>query len=212
MNGRGRRGMTVVELMVAVLLFSVMSGVLWNLWIGGNRSFEDSSSHASAFRSASLALEWMRRDLARVAVARPRPPFGQATGPVRLGAGGEVEIAVFAELEKGELKESLSELEAETVTYRFQGAPGAGHGFRRNGRLLAGIELERFSVQPMQDAQSGAPFVKVTAVGIDPSGRKSVMLTDLVYLEQLHKLRKYPWSMPNPVPRVGGWGSVDPNA
>ncbi|MBI3894158.1 MAG: type II secretion system protein [Candidatus Wallbacteria bacterium] len=202
MRQRSKGAMTLVELVVVTLIFSVLSGVLWSLWVGGNRSFEDSSAHATALRSASLAIEWVRRDLTRIAVPRRRPPSTHVPRPVRLGTGGEVEIAVLAGLSDSDLKPSLTTIDTETVTYRFDPAPGKDHGFHRNGRRLAGIELEQFQVEMIVDSQSGAPFVRITAVGADPAGRKTVLLRDLVYLQQLDNLRRYPSSVPNWVPAL----------
>ena len=197
---RTRTGFTLIETVVVMAIFSVVSAGLWQLLAAGNRSFEDTAAMSSAVRSAAIAIEWVRRDLARLAVERPHPPFDRLPRPVRLAAPGDLQILAVTPPTASSLAPGLERLEVETVHYRFvpPGSPEAG--LYRNGQRLSGLTLDRFEASLVTEPETGALYVGLLLSGADPAGRRSVLVRDLVLLDGLERLRRHRHSVPNPVP------------
>jgi prepilin-type N-terminal cleavage/methylation domain-containing protein len=201
-NFRSSKGFTLIELVVVMAIFSVVSAGVWQLLAAGNRSFEETSARSSAVRSASVAIEWVRRDLARLAVERPHPPLERLPRPVRLTAPGELQILAVVPPAASSLSPGLERLAVETIQYRLvpQGSPEAG--LYRNGQRLTGLALDRFEASLVTEPETGALYLALLVGGAEPAGHRSVLVRDLVLLDGLERLRRHRHSVPNPVPAL----------
>ncbi|MBI4869948.1 MAG: type II secretion system protein [Candidatus Riflebacteria bacterium] len=203
-QSKSNRAFTLIETIVVMAISAVFTAGLWGLMAGGNRSFEDSAAVTSATRSAVTAMEYVRKDLARLTVPRDMPPLDHVRQPVRILSAREFEFPTLAIVEPQALGPSLAALPAdpEPTSYRFVPPGEKDPGLYRNGKRLDGIVLDRFEVALVPDSSTGAQLLCLSVTGADPSGRKSLFFRDVVCLDGVERLRRHPQSVPNSLPEL----------
>lgn len=84
-----QRGFTLLELLVAMLLFAVMSVVAYQGLRAVLEANEVSRGHAGQLADLQVSLSVLERDLAQLVDVRVRDEFGDRLPPLRLLAGNE---------------------------------------------------------------------------------------------------------------------------
>ncbi|NLI76084.1 MAG: prepilin-type N-terminal cleavage/methylation domain-containing protein [Candidatus Riflebacteria bacterium] len=93
-----RRGVTVVELMMAVLIGAILAVAVTRLLSGGMRISQKGAAHLTTVQNAGILLSRIERDLERAVQADPGPggsmilrllsPAGEVAASYRPAAGG----------------------------------------------------------------------------------------------------------------------------
>jgi type II secretory pathway component PulJ len=140
----GRRGATLVELLVFAGLAALPFAVIWNFWVSGSRQSVRMEGRMLAIQAVPLTLETMRDDLARLVSAGTRA----TTGTAEACDGGEPDhcltLTRFVSYEPdarelyGPDAASTAWLKTEQITYRFN--PEA-HRLERNGRPVGSVRF-----------------------------------------------------------------------
>lgn len=89
---RAQRGFTLLELLVAMLLFAVMSVVAYQGLRAVLEANEVSRGHASQLADLQVSLSVLERDLAQLVDIRVRDEFGDRLPPLRLLANSEAPL------------------------------------------------------------------------------------------------------------------------
>lgn len=98
-----RRGMTLVETIIAMLLAITVFGLVWNLWVSGRKSEEQLTTGFSAQQDLQIAVQRLTRELQEgVSLFYPRPEDDVQAGVGFINSAGR---SVFYYLEQGQAGE-----------------------------------------------------------------------------------------------------------
>lgn len=180
---RGRRGVTLVEVMVAMAVGMVMLVGLQDFLYRGSSMLETSHQHLEAATAAQLLVERIHSDVRRLAPGDSFVSGGSSGPPVSLlvstPGGG-----------------------TETVTYDTSPGPEPGTFYvRRNGRVLRAVTLKELSVRAvLQASPSGKQIygVQTVLLATDGQGRKEFALVDFTAADALTMRALDPYWVPNP--------------
>jgi len=201
-NGHQRSAITLVEVVIAAAISTVLIAVLWQLFAGGVRQFSLTQRHLEAAQVAQLVLEFVENDLHASIIKDATQPTIFDDGTPRstlsffvsrndLGRGG-VYVGVPA-------------------TYGIQRAEGKPFGyFTRNGRPQYQIPLRRLVFEPLvHEALDSLPerprqncFVRTTVTALDSSGTREFTLVGLLAVELVTRRRQGRYWNPIPLPAV----------
>ncbi len=177
-----RRGLTLVEVMVALAIGSLLFGVIADILFRGSSLMLTSQAHLEAATGAELLMERIHSDLRRV-VASDAAGLGSGGPPLSLtirGTGGATE----------------------TVTYDLVPGPDPGTSLvRRNGTTLHAVKLKSLVVRPeTAAAAAGYPILgyQVMLVATDSSGQKDFPLVGFTAVDAPTRKVLDPYWVPNP--------------
>ncbi|MBI2942634.1 MAG: prepilin-type N-terminal cleavage/methylation domain-containing protein [Candidatus Wallbacteria bacterium] len=207
--GRSRRGFTFVEVFVAIALFAVLLGALYEVFYSATRLNRDTQGRADALQSATLALATVQADLRRLvttpverdAQGRIKNRFGDHQVPVWISPGGKHLSFYVPSSDPG--RQDRATRDAETVTYSLEPAPVGGlyRLCRRLGAAegepasevgeVGGIQLRALEFKLREpkadDAELKSPdesyYLETTVTGADSDGRESFTLRNLARLD-----------------------------
>ena len=184
-----RRGFTLVEALVAVAVFGLVMGLLYDVFVGGVRAFRTEEGRTESMESALLAWEEIAGDLRQhvfygVAGDRLADVLPVSVGEHGALAGGTLS---FDELTGVGFKPERPAVGTARVTY---GLADSGHGdFKylcRNGQARPAVRLAalRFTLRRATRAD-GRPmlFVQVGITGYGERNRDHSYLVGLVGLD-----------------------------
>jgi hypothetical protein len=150
-----RRAYTIVEMLVAFLLGTVVLGLLWSFFSPEQRRFRSDQSRLSGVQGVLQLDEALAWDIERIALALPnaRPTF-TIDVPVVITEGRRLEMRIFAPDEPG-----LLNVKVEPVIYEYDPATGTvtrtGGGSTRRFPGLIARDLQ-WSLVRLEQAGDGA--------------------------------------------------------
>lgn len=174
-----RRGLTLVELMMAVVLGALVIGLAWQLYIGERRRFETDQDRLAGLQGALLLDEALAWDLERIALDLADAPGFTYAQPVRIVDGRELHLYIA---EAGDA--SLPGVKPTLVSYKFDPATGrvarTANGAERvfQGLLAEDINFQMVPVAvkwpgtpPLTGAQRELMYVKYVLTSLAESDR-----------------------------------------
>ncbi len=130
------RGMTLVEVLVALVLTIPITYVVWSSHVTGRQAEVGTLARAGAMRGACTLGAYLRRDVERVDLTSDTPPFDVTSDSLTLrvmtrgsGAGVTVESIAY-----------------KLIVYGQDPSVGA-YSVTRNGRPLEGVVVKGFAVE-----------------------------------------------------------------
>lgn len=164
-----RKAFTIVEIMISVAIFAMVIILVYAFYVGGATSTSKSVDHSDAIRSAVIACEAIRRDLARALYQEPTRDLGIFNN------GRGVSVRIPSEpLDENNLWQALHS----PVTYTLKdipGSKGAKYLIRKDDkegggseRQLKGCYLRDILVQyiPQGKISPLQAYLEVTMIGM----------------------------------------------
>lgn len=167
MSPRGRRGLGLLELSVAIGLAALVSGAAIALMSLASRAERQTSGCADAAVQAALAHDWMSRDLARAHV----DPDGEPSPVVESGRDARLDLIVLAD-EWG--------APAQRVRWRFDPARGR---LERESTDRAPMSFPLGPGSSVAFARGEALEYRITTLASGPGSTSEVTLTGALALE-----------------------------
>lgn len=194
-----RRGVTLVEMALVMLLASLVIGVVWNVLGGGMRQSSLNLGRTEALMSALLFLDTLDEDLRNLALREKGDLslFG-TEGP------GARSLAFRT------AKASGDAVETEEVEYRMQPAEPEHNLIVRNGRTIAGgiVSSLRFVPKVIERRNGGQlHFVQTFVSMVDSSGRYKLPLMGLAHVGVVSQNQRHPYWNANPDQSYRGAGT-----
>jgi len=120
-----RRGFTVVEVLVALILASMVLVLIWKFFWGEQRRFAMDQNRLTGLQGAMLLDEYLSWDLERIALFLSEPGRTQFTlnRPVEIVTPGRLDFRMFAE-------EAGNSLDIPTVAVSYRHEPSTGRVIR----------------------------------------------------------------------------------
>lgn len=176
-SGAGRRGLTVVELAVSLLVAAILITLVYTVWSGATRTSRVTGAHMGAMRSVLLASHALRTDLARMMFTPLSSGDQMAQGNLRIDSDGyQLQFHVPRDVDL-----STWDMALIPVSFHLRPGPGATGAYqliRKDpdgerpiiGCLLGGIH---FRFLPRGTASPHRAFLQVTIEGIDQAKPKA---------------------------------------
>ncbi len=134
LNMKDRRGMTLVELMVALLIFGIVMGVVFSVMVNSRNSYEDTRERAQFQQSVRAVISLLTREI-RSAGCNPTQA-GFEPLPIAATWVLQCQADLNGDSDAADMNPD------ENVTYIFN--PGTGELFRDNGNgpvaILGGLQ------------------------------------------------------------------------
>lgn len=172
-----RRGITLVETLVALCVGSMLVGVVWGIFGVGIRSFQRSERVSGAQLSALLAVETVESDLLSAFIDREN-----VDRPVSVDHGGKRLAFHRARSDRGDLLRVYDE----TCIFEIPStARGPGLPLLRNGKPVTGVRLRdgSFEFLPAGEGNREVHFVRMRLTCCDEAGQGAFSMVRLFALE-----------------------------
>ena len=181
-NRRERRAFTLIEVLMACGVASVLFGVLFMVFSGGQRSVTKGTQLSSALTSAVYLTQRLEGDFIQLAV-----PQELAKKPVKVNEDGSGITFTVATNERREHdKNGL-----EQVTYILTRGANNVLKIKRNDKELKEIYLKKFKFEFFPAGEENSKFmhyVRVTGETTDHLGKSSFVFSRLYDLPQAFEL------------------------
>lgn len=190
-----RRAVTLVEILVASVVASMLLVVLWRLFYGSMHQFHHTQLNMEAMQVGQMALEYIENDVHGLILK------GQADGSL-LTTCRPKSIDFRVARNAGNTGPHGPIYACERVQYGFQPVDGKPFGLlTRQGKAMAGmrlkdIEFRVIEIQSLQDLPHY--FLRTTLTATDNQGRKDFTLQGIVALEIITHTRLGGEWQPNP--------------
>ena len=109
-----RRAFTILEMLVCTVVFGAVSGLVYQLYLAAANSTGKSVEASDAMRSTLIAAEFIRSDVSRLLLEKPRDDLAVLDG----GAGFSIRIAEKIEGDPWTLKKTVITYKLERISPR----------------------------------------------------------------------------------------------
>ena len=177
---RRRAALSLMEVVVAMAMFSLASFAVYNFFIGGMRAFEQGESYSQGLEAASLAYELIACDIRQLAFYGAQDLDSGLADFLRIGDGGESlslkRISDFQSIESGP-RVSLESIEYRLVDGRL----------KRNEKVFPSIRLTSLSFEILNGR-----FLLVDIAGYGDGEERDTNLSCLLALDSVNERAKHP--------------------
>ena len=185
-----RRAFTLIEMVVAMTVFTVFSYIVYDMFTGGIRAFQREEGKTESLESALLAYEYIANDLRRMtyygkSAAATLPPLGISPDGDKFALPwfGEMDFshAMIPKLRRFKIEYSL--VPGDSPEYKF---------LKRNNKVIKAIKLTDLNISLINHKRSNdkdQTFISLKITGYGGRERDEYVLVSL-FSPDSHNMRK----------------------